>query len=161
MRFTTYERAHALPLIVVKRDGRREPFSAEKLVKSVRTACAKRPLEIGALEKLTVDVENEVHRLGRAEVESRIVGEMVMERLRTLDRVAYIRFASVYRDFEDIDTFAREVEALRAEDGRSPRQSNQLQLIPDDVPRLAGRRRRRRSSPRRPERRQHDASSGT
>lgn len=146
MRFTTYERVHALPLMVVKRDGRREPFLVDKLARSVRTACAKRPLEIGALEKLTLDVENEIHRLGRAEVESRVIGEMVIDRLRSLDRVAYIRFASVYRDFEDIDTFAREVEALRAEDGRSPRASNQLPLIPDDVPRLAGRGRRRRST---------------
>lgn len=146
LRFTTYERVHALPLVVVKRDGRREPFSTDKLARSVRTACAKRPLEIGAIEKLTVDVENEIHRLGRAEVESRVIGEMVMDRLRSLDRVAYIRFASVYRDFEDIDTFARELEALRAEDGRSPRASNQLALIPDDVPRLAGRARKRRSA---------------
>ncbi|MBI4218930.1 MAG: transcriptional repressor NrdR [Chloroflexi bacterium] len=143
MRFTTYERIHALPLMVIKRDGRREAFSTEKLVRSVRLACAKRPLEIGSLEKLTLDVENEVHRLGRAEVESRIIGEMVMERLMALDRVAYIRFASVYRDFEDIDTFAREVEALRDEDGRREAPSNQLPLIPDDVPRLEGRRRRR------------------
>jgi transcriptional repressor NrdR len=161
MRFTTYERVHALPLMVVKRDGRREPFSAEKLARSVRTACAKRPLEIGALEKLTVDVENELHRLGRAEVESRIIGEMVMERLRALDRVAYIRFASVYRDFEDIDTFAREVEALRAEDGRSQRASNQLPLIPDDVPRLSGRGRKRRSSLARPQPPRPDEPSGT
>lgn len=126
MRFTTYERVHALPLMVVKRDGRRETFSAEKLARSVRIACAKRPLEIGALEKLTVDVENELHRLGRAEVESRIIGEMVIERLRSLDRVAFIRFASVYRDFEDIDTFARELEALRDEAGQpsAPRTSS-------------------------------------
>lgn len=145
MRFTTYERIHALPLMVVKRDGRREAFSTEKLARSVRLACAKRPLEIGSLEKLTLDVENEIHRLGRAEVESRVIGEMVMERLRALDRVAYIRFASVYRDFEDIDTFSREVEALHAEDGRREASSNQLELIPDDVPRLSGRRRRRRT----------------
>jgi transcriptional repressor NrdR len=161
MRFTTYERVHALPLMVVKRDGRREQFSAEKLARSVRTACAKRPLEIGALEKLTVDVENEIHRLGRAEVESRIIGEMVVDRLRTLDRVAYIRFASVYRDFEDIDTFAREVEALQAEDGRLPRSSNQLPLIPDDVPRLTGRLRKRRSSATRRGPARPDDPSGT
>lgn len=144
MRFTTYERVHALPLMVVKRDGRRESFSAEKLARSVRIACAKRPLEIGALEKLTVDVENELHRLGRAEVESRVIGEMVIERLRSLDRVAFIRFASVYRDFEDIDTFARELEALRDEEGQQAQPRNQLPLIPDDVPRVADRGRKRR-----------------
>ena len=144
LRFTTYEQVHSMPLMVVKRDGRREAFEASKLHGSVRTACAKRPLEVGTLEKLAVDVENELHRLGKAEVESRIIGEMVVERLRELDRVAYIRFASVYRDFDDIDTFAKEVEALQAEESSPERSRDQLALIPDDVPRLADRRRRRR-----------------
>ncbi len=135
-----------MPLMVVKRDNRREAFEAQKLHRSVRIACAKRPLEVGMLEKLVVDVENELHKVGKAEIESRIIGEMVIERLRKLDRVAYIRFASVYRDFDDIDTFAKEVEALQAEDepGRTP--SNQLALIPDDVPRLNERGRRRRGA---------------
>jgi hypothetical protein len=84
-----------------------------------------------------------LHRLGKAEVESRVVGEMVMERLRELDRVAYIRYASVYRDFEDLDTFAQEVEALRDESPDTPKP--QLRLIEDDVPRLADRGRRRRT----------------
>ncbi len=84
-----------------------------------------------------------MHRLGKAEVESRVVGEMVMERLRELDRVAYIRYASVYRDFEDLDTFAQEVEALRDESPDGPKP--QLRLIEDDVPRLTNRGRRRRT----------------
>lgn len=141
MRFTTYERVHALPLMVVKRDGRREPFSAEKLARSVRTACAKRPLPIGALEKLSAEVENELHRMGKAEIDSRTIGEMVIERLRTLDRVAYIRFASVYRDFEDIEGFARAVEVLRMEESRRLPARNQLPLLPDQAD---GRRRRKR-----------------
>ena len=144
LRYTTYERVHNLPLSIVKRDGRREPFSTEKLKRSLRTACAKRPLDVSAISKLVVDVENELHRMGRAEIESRVVGEMVVERLIALDRVAYIRFASVYRDFQDIDTFAREVEALREGKEADSDRSKQLALIPNDVPRLRDRRRGRR-----------------
>ena len=146
LRFTTYERVHTMPLLIMKRDGRREAFSSEKLERSLRLACAKRPLEISAISKMVVDIENELQKLAKAEVESRVVGEMVMERLRDLDRVAYIRFASVYRDFQDIDTFAREVEALQRDDGGSDESGDQLTLIPDDVPRLTVRRRRRRAS---------------
>ena len=141
-RFTTYERIHAAPLVIAKSDGRREEFDAGKLFQSVRIACAKRPLETGALEKLTRDVENELYRLSKAEVESRILGEMVMERLRVLDRVAYIRFASVYRDFDDIDTFVKEAEALQAEETSPKEPSPQLTLLPDDVPHLPERRKR-------------------
>ena len=146
LRFTTYERVHTMPLLLAKRDGRREAFSSEKLERSLRLACAKRPLEISAISKMVVDVENELQKLAKAEVESRIVGEMVMDRLRNLDRVAYIRFASVYRDFQDIDTFAREVEALQKEEGGPDDAADQLTLIPDDVPRMKTRRRRRTSS---------------
>jgi len=134
-----------MPLLLAKRDGRREPFSSEKLERSLRLACAKRPLEISAISKMVVDVENELQKLAKAEVESRVVGEMVMDRLRSLDRVAYIRFASVYRDFQDIDTFAREVEALQKEEDGSD-DAGQLTLIPDDVPRMKSQRRRRAAS---------------
>ena len=143
LRFTTYERVHTTPLLLAKSDGRREPFSTEKLERSLRIACAKRPLEVGAIGKIVTDIDSELHRLAKAEVESRVIGEMVMERLRELDRVAYIRYASVYRDFEDLDTFAQEVEALRDESPDGPKP--QLRLIEDDVPRLADRGRRRRS----------------
>ena len=143
LRFTTYERVHTTPLFLAKSDGRREPFSTDKLERSLRIACAKRPLEVGAIGKIVTDIDSELHRLGKAEVESRVVGEMVMERLRELDRVAYIRYASVYRDFEDLDTFAQEVEALRDESSDNPKP--QLRLIEDDVPRLADRGRRRRT----------------
>ncbi len=141
-RFTTYERIHAAPLVIAKSDGRREEFDAGKLFQSVRIACAKRPLETGSLEKLTRDIENELYRLSKTEVESRIIGEMVMDRLRVLDRVAYIRFASVYRDFDDIDTFVKEAEALQAEETSPKEPSPQLALLPDDVPRLTERRKR-------------------
>ena len=151
LRFATYERVAAMPLVVVKRDGRREPFSAEKLERSLRLACAKRPLEMGSISKMAADIENELYRLGKAEAESRVIGEMAMERLRALDRVAYIRFASVYRSFEDVDSFAREVEALQSAEKQAPADTNQLALIPDDVPRMAERAKRgRRPSPGRP-----------
>ncbi len=137
-----------MPLLIVKVDGRREPFSVDKLERSLRLACAKRPLEIEAISKMVVDIENELHRLSKAEIESRIIGEMAMERLKVLDRVAYIRFASVYRDFQDEESFTREVEALHDDTPANGMDRSQLPLIPDDVPRLSdrGRRGRRRAS---------------
>jgi len=131
-------------MMIAKRDGRREAFSTDKLERSLQTACAKRPLEVGAISKMVVDIENELHKLSKAEVEARVIGEMCMERLRILDRVAYIRYASVYRDFQDVDSFTKEVEALidTNEDGSD---RSQLRLIEDDVPRLAERGRRRKA----------------
>lgn len=131
-------------MMIAKRDGRREAFSTDKLERSLQTACAKRPLEVGAISKMVVDIENELHKLSKAEVEARVIGEMCMERLRILDRVAYIRYASVYRDFQDVDSFRKEVEALidTNEDGS---ERSQLRLIEDDVPRLAERGRRRKA----------------
>ncbi len=144
LRFTTYERVHSMPLMIAKRDGRREAFSSDKLERSLRTACAKRPLEVGAISKMVVDIENELHRLSRAEVEARVVGEMCIDRLKILDRVAYIRFASVYRDFQDVDSFTKEVQELTGnENNEDERNKSQLRLIQDDVPRLTGRSRRR------------------
>ncbi len=133
-----------MPFMIAKRDGRREAFSTEKLERSLQTARAKRPLEIGAISKMVVDIENELHKLSKAEVEARVLGEMCIERLKILDRVAYIRFASVYRDFQDVDSFTKEVEALAdsADEGGT---KSQLRLIEDDVPRLAQRGRRQRT----------------
>jgi transcriptional repressor NrdR len=145
LRFTTYEKVHSMPLMIAKRDGRREAFSTEKLERSLRTACAKRPLEVGAISKMVVDIENELHKLAKAEIEARVLGEMCIERLKILDRVAYIRFASVYRDFQDVDSFTKEVEALADPEGEDAGSKSQLRLIEDDVPRLAQRGRRRRA----------------
>ncbi len=128
-----------MPLLVAKSDGRTEPFSRDKLEGSLRTACAKRPLEVGAISKMVTDIENELHKLTKAEVESRVIGEMAMERLRSLDRVAYIRFASVYRDFQDEDEFEKAIAALRDGQDEEEDDRSQLPLIPDDVPRLADR----------------------
>ena len=91
---------------------RREEFQREKLFSSLAKACAKRPLPIGAIEKTLDEIEATLSELGRAEVTARFIGELVMEKLRDLDRVAYIRFASVYRDFSDIESFKQEVDAL-------------------------------------------------
>jgi transcriptional repressor NrdR len=148
LRFTTYERVHSMPLMIAKRDGRREAFSPDKLERSLRVACAKRPLEVGAISKMVVDIENELHKLSKAEVDAHVLGEMCIERLKILDRVAYIRFASVYRDFQDVDSFTKEVEALSDSESEAEAGSgskNQLRLIEDDVPRLAQRGRRRRA----------------
>ena len=97
---------------MVKRDGRREEFNRDKLWLSLKNACAKRPLPIGSIEKAIDEIESQLVSIGRAEIPSRAIGELVMERLRNLDRVAYIRFASVYRDFRDIESFKEEVDAL-------------------------------------------------
>lgn len=108
-RFTTYERVeHSLPLIV-KKDGQRQPFSREKLLVSLRTACKKRPITSDQLDETAEAIEQELAILGEKEIPSRTVGERVMARLKELDDVAYVRFASVYKSFRDIDEFMREV----------------------------------------------------
>ncbi|MSQ34127.1 MAG: transcriptional repressor NrdR [Dehalococcoidia bacterium] len=126
-RFTTYERIEAQALYIIKKDQRREEFSREKLLAGLRRALEKRPLPAGGVEKLADEIEAELRRPGREEVASRTVGELVMERLRRLDRIAYIRFASVYRDFKDVEDLEREVEALKRDVARPPRA--QLPLI--------------------------------
>lgn len=111
-RFTTYERVDEPPLMVVKKDGRREPFDGKKLLAGLLKACQKRPVSTTDLEKLVGEIEREVRSRAELEVKSRDIGEMVMERLRELDEVAYVRFASVYREFRDVQGFMREIEKL-------------------------------------------------
>jgi len=113
-RFTTYERLASISLFVVKRDGRREPFDREKLARGVQLACVKRPLSQESIETTVGQIESDLYALGRAEVDSSVVGEMVMEQLRKLDEVAYVRFASVYRRFEDVEALADEITGLRS-----------------------------------------------
>ncbi len=110
-RFTTYERVNVNALMVTKRDNRREEFDREKLASGVRKACAKRPVPAHAIERMVEDIEGELQ--GRGEVATSVIGEAVMEQLRNLDRVAYIRYASVYRDFQDIESFEQAVKDLR------------------------------------------------
>jgi transcriptional repressor NrdR len=133
LRFTTMELVQARAVLVVKRDGRREEFNRDKLWASLTKACAKRPLPVGTLEKIVSEVEVGLAEAGKAEVSSKLIGQMVMERLKELDRVAYIRFASVYRDFRDIETFKEEIDALLAPKPAAPAvPSNQLPLIAED-----------------------------
>jgi transcriptional regulator NrdR len=113
VRFTTYERIQSTALLVSKQDDRREEFNREKLVTGIRKACAKRPIQSVTIEMMVEDIEAELQHLGQGEVPSAIIGQLVMERLINVDRVAYIRYASVYRDFQDIESFERVVKDLR------------------------------------------------
>ena len=151
LRFTTYEAVQTSALLVVKRDGRREEFSREKLRASLTKACAKRPLPIGSIEKAVDDVQTQLYEAGRAEIASKSVGELVMDRLKNMDRVAYIRFASVYRDFRDIESFKTEIDALLEPREPQPEPGNQLSFldeVDEELPRATRRRRGRR--PKRP-----------
>lgn len=111
-RFSTYERVEKFHLMVVKRDQRREPFDRQKLYVGLRKACEKRPLPAGEIEKAVEEIEQELYRFGRQEISSDIIGEQVMERLRHMDKIAYIRFASVYRSFDDVKKMFEEIQTL-------------------------------------------------
>lgn len=111
-RFTTYERVAPLRLMVFKRDSRREPFNRDKIVDGVQIACAKRPVPTEKIEELVSGIERELYHRGSREVTSREIGEMVMQNLRKLDEVAYIRFATIYRRFADVEDLADEIESL-------------------------------------------------
>lgn len=111
-RFTTYERREETPLMVVKKGGTAEPFDRGKLLRGLMVACAKRDVHVTQLEALIDDIESELHNSFRSEVGSRQVGDMVLMRLRDFDRVAYVRFASVYKEFQDLDEFTSELKNL-------------------------------------------------
>ena len=116
-RFTTYERVEELMPLVVKKDGRREPYDREKLISGLQKAVEKRPVSMDQLEALVAEVEARVLERGEKEVPSSLLGEEVMRRLRTLDQVAYVRFASVYRSFRDIEEFMDELKGLLDDHG--------------------------------------------
>lgn len=116
-RFTTYERIEEILPAVVKKDGRREPFDRKKILEGLTRACQKRPVSAAQIEALIAAVERQVQELGEKEVPSRVVGEAVMTRLRALDPVAFVRFASVYRAFEDVGDFMSELEGLAGKKG--------------------------------------------
>ena len=113
-RFTTYEHVEEQPLMVVKKDGRREPFDRHKLLAGLVKACEKRPVSMDDLERLVDELERELSQQFEREVPSREVGERVMKKLHALDPVAYVRFASVYREFKDVEQFMRELKDLLA-----------------------------------------------
>ena len=112
--FTTYEVVERLPLMVVKRDNRREPFSRDKLLTGIIRSCDKRDISMEQITNFVAEIEHEIRNRTEPEVPSEKIGEIVMERLKDFDEVAYIRFASVYRKFDDITNFIEELETLRA-----------------------------------------------
>ena len=111
-RFTTYERVETLPLRVVKKDGHRVEFDRAKIMSGLIRACEKRPVPTETLEKTVVEIENEIYKHFDKEVTSRHIGQLVMKKLRELDKVAYVRFASVYREFEDVSEFVDEIKPM-------------------------------------------------
>jgi transcriptional repressor NrdR len=116
-RYTTYEQIEERRVWVVKKDGRREPFDREKIMRGLEVACRKRPVSMETLEQVVDNIERELYDRGEHEVQASVIGEMVVEALRSLDPVAYVRFASVYRDFQDLSQFQDLLEVLRAESG--------------------------------------------
>lgn len=111
-RYTTYERVEENLPVVVKKDGRRESFDRTKILSGMKKACEKRPISTATIEAATDRIEKRIQEMGESEIESRIVGEEVMKELHQLDQVAYVRFASVYREFKDIDQFMDELQSL-------------------------------------------------
>ena len=111
-RFTTFEKIEESPLVVVKKEGTREEFSREKLLRGLLRACEKRPVSLKELEDLTASIEKDLRNQGSSEVKSEDIGEMVMDKLAKIDEVAYVRFASVYRQFKDINVFIDELKDL-------------------------------------------------
>lgn len=120
-RFTTYERIEESMPLVIKNDGRREPFDRNKIIHGMAAAFAKRPVSRDKIAALALEVEREIGESGVSEIASREIGERVLPKVRAVDQVAYVRFASIYRDFHDVESFAKEVDALRGEDtGQTP-----------------------------------------
>ncbi len=111
-RFTTYEKVETIPLIVIKKDKNREPYDRSKIESGVLKSCHKRPVSVDQIEKCVDRIETAVFNLEEREVESTVIGEIVMDELMRLDQVAYVRFASVYREFKDVNTFMSEIKKL-------------------------------------------------
>ena len=111
-RFTTYEKVEESIIMIIKKDGRREAYDRNKVMNGIIKACEKRPVSLAEIEKVVSDIERGLNNLMEKEVESAFIGELVMEQLKNLDEVAYVRFASVYRQFTDVNTFIKEIEKL-------------------------------------------------
>ena len=117
-RFTTYEKLETIPLVVIKKDDIREPYDRSKIEKGVFRSCTKRPISVSQINELVDSVENAVFNLGEKEVPSSKIGEILMDKLQDLDQVAYVRFASVYREFKDVGTFVDEIKKLLEAKGK-------------------------------------------
>lgn len=116
-RFTTYEKIETTPIIVIKKDGTREHFDSSKLKKGILKSCEKRPVSMDKIDDIVFYVENEINKFNSSEVETKEIGELVIEKLKYLDEVSYVRFASVYRQFKDINTFVNELKSILTEKG--------------------------------------------
>ena len=114
-RFTTYEKIETIPLIIIKKDKNREPYDRGKIESGILNSCHKRPISVEQIEKTIDEIENEIFNLELKEVESSVIGEIVMKKLKDLDEVAYVRFSSVYREFKDVNTFMDELNKLLTE----------------------------------------------
>ncbi|MDD5287761.1 MAG: transcriptional regulator NrdR [Dehalococcoidales bacterium] len=130
-RFTTYERIQKSGMFVFKKDKRRELFDKNKLLSGIRKACEKRPIPAHAIDKMADDIEAELYKQGKQEIPSTVIGDLVMDGLKNLDHIAYIRFASVYRDFADITRLKQEVDRLAVGSSKTVVSSAQLPLLPD------------------------------
>ena len=111
-RFTTYEKVEASIIMVIKKDGSREAFDRDKIMNGIVKACYKRPVSVSDMERVVNDIERGLNNMMEKEIKSTFIGELVMEQLKNLDEVAYVRFASVYRQFTDVNTFIKEIEEL-------------------------------------------------
>lgn len=111
-RFTTYEKVEESIIMIIKKDGRREAFDRNKVLNGIIKACEKRPVSLAEMERVAANIERGLNNLMEKEVESTFIGELVMEQLKELDEVAYVRFASVYRQFTDVNTFVKEIEKI-------------------------------------------------
>jgi transcriptional repressor NrdR len=114
-RFTTYEKIEEIPYMVVKKDGSRQPFDSQKLLRGLLKACEKRPIPVRKLEEIVEEIENKVQERADKEIKASEIGLFVMDKLKELDKVAYVRFASVYREFKDVVDFKQELESLLKE----------------------------------------------
>jgi len=114
-RFTTYERLGEVFPMVIKKDGRRERFDREKIVSGLKRACEKRPISTDSLEAIVVEIEKKMQEMGETEIVSQVVGQEIMDQLQKIDHVAYVRFASVYKEFKDVGQFMSEIHALTPE----------------------------------------------
>jgi transcriptional repressor NrdR len=114
-RFTTYEKIEVIPYMVVKKDGSRQPFDGQKILRGLLKACEKRPVAVGKLEEIVEEIETKVHERPDKEIKVSEIGLFVMDKLKELDKVAYVRFASVYREFKDVAEFKQELESLLKE----------------------------------------------
>ena len=111
-RFTTYEKVENVPIMVIKKDHSRQPFDRMKILNGLKRACEKRPISMGEIEKIVYEIETSIYNSLEREISTNEIGEMLIEKLRKLDQVAFVRFASVYRDFQDVETFRYEIDKI-------------------------------------------------